>query len=133
VKYVNPWAATTVEALTDGKCKHVNIATENEEMLRRESFPQNNDDQNYELPPAGCVHKQVSEQAFERALHSQSVMIAPGPDKLTFGAIHMLWKWEKERIVSLTRAAIRTGRHPEAWKRASGVEIRKPAKITIQS
>jgi len=30
--------------------------------------------------------------------------------------------------VRLTRGAIRTGRHPAVWKRASGVVIRKPGK-----
>jgi len=39
-----------------------------------------------------------------------------------------MWKWDKERIVGLTRAAIHTGRHPAVWKRASGVVIRKPGK-----
>ena len=53
---------------------------------------------------------------------------APGPDKLSFGAIRLLWKWDKERIVRLTKAAIRTGRHPSVWKRGSGVVIRKPGK-----
>jgi hypothetical protein len=45
---------------------------------------------------------------------------------MSFGARRLLWKWDKERIVRLTRAAIRTGRHPAVWKRASGMEIRKP-------
>jgi len=53
---------------------------------------------------------------------------APGPDKLSFGAIRLLWMWDKERIVRVTRAAIRMGRHPAVWKRARGVVIRKPGK-----
>jgi len=61
-------------------------------------------------------------------MNSQSVKKAPGPDKLSFGAISLLWKWDKQRIVRLTRAAIRMGRHPAVWKRASGVVIRKPGK-----
>ena len=40
----------------------------------------------------------------------------------------MLLKWDKERIISLVRVAIRTGQHPAAWKRASGVVIRLPGK-----
>jgi hypothetical protein len=127
-RYVNPRAGMTVEALTDREGKQANTATEKEEMLRRESFPPNDNDQYYELPPAGSAHTRVTEQAVERALHSQSVKKAPGPDKLSFGAIRLLWKWDKERIVRLTRAAIRTGRHPAVWKRASGVVIRKPGK-----
>jgi len=43
----------TVEALTDREAKKANTATEKEEMLRRESFPPNYNDQYYVLgPPA---------------------------------------------------------------------------------
>jgi len=97
-------------------------------MLRHESCPPNDGDQYYKLPPVGSAHTHVAEQAVKRALFSKSVKKAPGPDKLSFGAIRLLWKWEKERIVRLARAAIRTGRHPAVWKRASDVVIRKPAK-----
>jgi hypothetical protein len=61
-------------------------------------------------------------------LFSQSVKKAPGLDKLSFGAIWLLWNCDKERIVRLTKAAIHTGRHPEVLKRASGVVIHKPGK-----
>jgi hypothetical protein len=47
VKYVNPRSGATVEALTDREDQDANTDTEKEEMLRRESFPQNNDDQYY--------------------------------------------------------------------------------------
>jgi hypothetical protein len=53
---------------------------------------------------------------------------APRPDKLLFSIIRLIWKWDKERIVRLTKAAIRTGRHPAIWKLASGVGIRKTRK-----
>jgi hypothetical protein len=45
-----------------------------------------------------------------------------------FGAIRLLWKWDKVRIVRLTRTAIRSGRHPAVWMRASTVGICKPGK-----
>jgi len=61
-------------------------------------------------------------------MYSQSVKTAPGPDKLSFGAVRLLWKWDKERIVDLAKATIRTGRHPAVWKRPSGVVICKPGK-----
>jgi len=97
-------------------------------MLRRESFPLHDKDQSYELPPAGSAHTRITEQAVERALHSQSVKKGPGPDTLSLGAIRRLWKWDKERIVRLMTAAIRTGRDPAVWNRASGVVIRKLSK-----
>jgi len=101
-RYANPRAGTTVEALTDREGKQANTSLETEEMLRRKSCPPNDDDQYYELPPAGSAHTRVSEQAVERALIPQSVKKAPGPDKLLFGAMRLLWKWDKERIVRLT-------------------------------
>jgi hypothetical protein len=100
----------TMAALTDREGKQENTSLEKEEMLRHESFPLNDGDQYYKLPPAGSAHTCVTEQAFERALYSQSVKKAPGPDKLSFGAIWLLWKWDKERIVRLTRAVWRKSR-----------------------
>ena len=112
-----------MEALTDREGKQANTIAEKEEMLRGESFPRNDGDQYYELPPAGQAHERITEQSVERALFSQWVKKAPGPDKLSFGALRLLWKWDKTRIVGLTKAAVRTGRHPAVWKRASGVVI----------
>ena len=97
-------------------------------MLRRESFPPNDKNQYHELPPGRSAHTRVTEQAVEGALHSQTVKKALGPDNLPVGAIRLLWKWDKERIVRLTRGAIRTGRHPAVWKRVSGVAILNPGK-----
>jgi hypothetical protein len=59
-RYGNPRASMTVEALTDGEGKQANPATEKEEMLRRESFPPNDDDQSYELPPAQSAHTRIT-------------------------------------------------------------------------
>jgi len=118
----------TVEAFTDRDGKQANKSLEKEEMLRRESFPLNDGDQYNKLPPAGPAQTRVTEQAVERALFSQSVKKAPGPDKLSFSAIRQLWMWVKERIARLTKAAIQSGRHPAVCKRASGVVIRKPSK-----
>jgi len=96
--------------------------------MRRKSFPPNDDDQYYELPGARNAHTRVTEQADERALFSHSVKKAMGLVKLPFGAIRLLWKWDKERIVRLMKAANPLGTHPAVWKRASGVVIRKPGK-----
>jgi hypothetical protein len=99
-----------------------------EDMLRQESFPPNDSDQYYKLPPVGRARTRVTEQAVERVLYFQSVKKAPGPDKLSFGAIWLLLKRDKERIVRLTRAAMRTGRNPAVWKRVSSVVTCKPRK-----
>jgi len=80
-------------------------------------------DQYYKLPPAGQAHERITEQSVERALCSQSVKKAPGPGKWSFRAIRLLWKCNRTRIVGLTKAAVRMGRHPAIGTRASRVVI----------
>ena len=111
-KHVDPPVGAMVEGITDREGKQVNTAIDKQEMLTLESFPLNDDDQYYELLPACSAHTKVAEKAVQRALHSQSVKKAPGPDKLSIGAVRLLWKWDKQRIVALAKATIDTGRHP---------------------
>jgi len=80
-----------------------------EEILRHKSFLPNDGYQYFELHPSGTPHTQVTEHAVERAILAQSLQKAPGPDKVSFGAIWLLWKWDKERIVKLARAAVHMG------------------------
>jgi hypothetical protein len=127
-KSANPRAGMTMEALTDRDGKQANTIAQKQEILRRESFPPNEYDQYFKLLPAGQAHRYVNEQAVERALFAQSVKKAPGPDKLSFGAVHLLWRWDKERIVELAKGAVPTGLHPAVWMWASGVVIRNPGK-----
>jgi len=76
----------------------------------------------------GSALTRIAAQLVERALSAQSVKHAPAPDKLSFGAIGLLWKWAKERTMMLTKAAVRTGKHPAVWKRASSMVNHKPGK-----
>jgi hypothetical protein len=122
-RYANPLAGTTVEALTNREGKQGNTSLEKMQMVSRESFPPNDADQFNRLPPADTANKRITEQAVERAWFSQSVKTAPGPDKLLFGPIRLLWEWEKERIIRLTKVAICTVSHTVVWKRASGLVI----------
>ena len=127
-KFANTRAGATVDALTDRRRKQANTMAEKENMLRGEFFQTNDGDQYYELPPAVQDHKRLTEMLVERALFSQSIKKARGPDKLSFRAIRLLWKWKQTRTVGVSKAAVRTGRHPTVWKRMSGAVIRKPGK-----
>jgi len=80
----------TVEALTNREGKQASTATEKEETVWHECFLPHNDDQYYELPPAGSAHIHITEQAVEPPLFSQLVKMAPGADKLSCGAIRLL-------------------------------------------
>jgi hypothetical protein len=78
--YANPQAGMTVGAITDREAKQANTSRGKEEMLRCESFPLNDNDQYYKLPPAGSAQARVTEHAVKRAMFSQSLKQAPGPD-----------------------------------------------------
>lgn len=54
-----------------------------------------------------------------------SVGKARGPVKLSFGAVCLLWEWERQSIVDIAKAVVPTGQHPAVWKRATGVVICK--------
>ena len=61
-------------------------------------------------------------------MFNQSVQKAPGPDRLGFKAIRLLWDWDSHRIINIVKVAFRLGIHPRAWKEARGVVIPKPNK-----
>jgi len=71
--------------------KQANRITEKEAMLRPECFPPDAYHQYFELPPVRLAHDSVTEPVIERALFSRSVKETLGPDKLSFGALHLLW------------------------------------------
>jgi len=60
-KFANPRAAARFEALTDRDGKHANTLTKKEEMPRWESFPPNEHNQYFELPPVAQAHQSVTE------------------------------------------------------------------------
>jgi len=64
-KFANPQAGDTVEALTDREGKHAKTMAEKEKMIRGDSFPMNDGDQYYELPPRGQAHEGITEQLVE--------------------------------------------------------------------
>ena len=59
---------------------------------------------------------------------NQSVKKAPGPDRLTFRAIQLIWDRDSDKVVELIHACIRTGIHPQVWNTAKGVVLKKPGK-----
>jgi len=53
---------------------------------------------------------------------------APGPDRLGFKAMRLLWEWDAPRIIAIVKVTFRLGIHPRVWKEAKGVVIPKPNK-----
>ena len=56
------------------------------------------------------------------------VQTAPGPDRLGFKAIQLLWKWDSQRIINIVKTPFRLEVHPRVWKEAKGEVILKPNK-----
>ena len=70
----------------------------------------------------------ISEKDIQAALFQQSIKKAPGPDRLNFKALRLLWNWDKTRIITLITQCFKLGYHPNAWKIAKGILLKKPNK-----
>jgi hypothetical protein len=51
----------------------------------------------------------VSTREVREALFDQSVKKAPGVDSIDFKAFRLLWRWAKDRVVSIVQGCIRMG------------------------
>ena len=99
-------------------------------MIRRVMFPAPQGDSHPEIfQEEGRAYLKVTKAIVQRALDHQSTKKAPGPDKLNFLAIRLLWKWDAERVVCLIRQSIKMGYHPYAWRTVKGILLRKPNKL----
>jgi hypothetical protein len=100
-----------------------NNGFEKEKMLQCESFLPNDNNHYYKPPSTGISHRGVTEQAVERPICHQSVKKAPGTNMLPLATIQLVWKWDKETITGLTKAAIDLESHPAISKQASSMVI----------
>ena len=129
LKYTKPLQFKTTPALRD---PDGNIATSmkaKEALVCKSAFPKPPASHNQEPSMiAGTAHLKITEEKIAYALMSQSATKAPGPDKINFQIIRMLWEWDKEQITGMIQQAIRLGYHPKAWKRARGILLEKGGK-----
>lgn len=73
----------------------------------------------------GSAYIRITSQLVEKALFCQSPTKAPGPDKLNFKVIRLLWNWDPGRITAIVKNTIRLHYHPKSWKRARGILLEK--------
>jgi hypothetical protein len=104
------------------------ITEEKEELIRSIGFPTPPKSDDFELPTGGSIHEKVDEALLHKALHDESARKVAGPDRITLSAVRLIWSWEKQRIIDISRQCIRIGYHPEVWKNAKGIVIRKANK-----
>ena len=76
----------------------------------------------------GVAHIGVTEVKIAHALMSQSATKAPGPDKINFRILRMIWDWDKIRITSMVQQVICLGYHAKEWKKARGILLEKHGK-----
>ncbi len=62
----------------------------------------------------GVAHIEITEEKISYSLMSLSATKAPGPDKINFQILRMIWEWDKVRITSMVQQAILLGYHSEA-------------------
>lgn len=56
-----------------------------------------------ELPVTsyGLAKTKITEKVIARALRTQAVTIIPGPNKINFQILQMIWSWNKARITNM--------------------------------
>ena len=100
--------------------------TAKEALVRKSAFPK--PPQNLKDEPvvvSGIAHMEVTQSIVAHALMSQSASKAPGPDKINFRILRMIWSWDKVRITNMVQQTIRLGYHPRQWKKARGILLEK--------
>ena len=55
----------------------------------------------------------VIKDIIQKALMSQSTSKAPGPDKINFRILRMIWEWDSERLIAMVKNTIRLGYQPQ--------------------
>jgi len=60
----------------------------------------------------GEMWKKITDEDIREALFNQSVQKAPGPDRLGFKAVRILWEWDSQRIINIVKVSFRLGVHP---------------------
>jgi len=131
----NMWKAVRYAALREsGACNALNdelghtaiTITEKEETIVRTASPPLPEDDGYQAPSGGTMHRQVNQQRAGKAIAGITNKNASSEDGMGAEIVKLLWDWGPSRITALSRGAIRTGYHPRAWKTARGIVIPKP-------
>lgn len=129
LKNTKPLQFKTTPAIKDPDGNVATSMKAKEALVCRSAFPK----PPISLGPEPLVlprvaHIGVTEVKIAHALMSQSATKAPGPDKINFRILRMIWDWDKVRITSIVQQAIRLGYHPKEWKKARGILLEKYGK-----
>ena len=129
LKYTKPLQFRITPALKDSDGNTAVSMKAKEALVRKSAFPK--PPANFVEPPvisSGVAHTKINEEVIAQALMTQAATKAPGPDKINFQILQMIWGWDKARITSMVYHAIRLGYHPTEWKKARGILLEKGGK-----
>jgi len=81
---------------------------EQAELIKEEAFPKPlKGVERKAQGEGGEMWKKITEEDIREALFNQSVKKAPGPDRLGFKAIQLLWDWDSRRIINIVKVSFR--------------------------
>jgi hypothetical protein len=127
LRYTNPRTDTATGALQDEDGNAATTIEAKEELIVAAAFPTPPADEPVNIPDTSNS-AEVTDDEIERAVWGPSTQKAAGPDLLGFAAVRLLWKWDQQRLCALVKTCIARGIHPDHWKVAKGVVLRKPGK-----
>jgi len=129
LRYTKPGGEQTTKALRSRTGEVAESCEETAELIKEEAFPKPlKGVERKAQEKGGEMWKMITDEDIQEALFNQSVQKAPGPDRLGFKAIRLLWDWDSQRIINIVKTSFRLGIHPRVWKEAKGVVIPKPNK-----
>lgn len=106
LKYTKPLQFKTTPALKDPSGNIAISMKDKEHMVQRTTFPP---------PPrstlkepkisAGIAHTIITKELVRKTLLAQSTQKIPGPDKINFGILRLIWSWEAERMTQMVQQA----------------------------
>jgi len=129
LRYTKPGGQQTTKALRSRSGEVAESWEEKAELIKEEAFPKPLMGVERKAQEVGGeMWKKITDEDIREALFNQSVQKAPGPDRLGFKVIRLLWGWDSQRIINIVKASFRLGVHPRVWKGAKGVVIPKPNK-----
>jgi len=84
------------------------------ELIKEEAFPKPlKGVERKTQEEGGEMWKKITNEDIRLALFDQSVKKAPGPDRLGFKAIRLLWEWDALRIIAIVKVTFRLGINPQ--------------------
>jgi hypothetical protein len=113
LRYTKPGGQQTTKVLKFRDGAVAESWEDKAELIKEEAFPKPlKGVERKAQEEEGGMWKMITEEDIRVAMFDQSVNKAPGPDRLGFKAIRLLWEWDAPRIIAIVIMTFRLGIHP---------------------